>query len=280
VATRSGVQERVFFEDFGDERACLRAVFEKGLERLSRTVGEAAGREGCWLDRLRAGLVAFLGFLDDEPAWGRLLILDRSVTDAMVGLGSQLRVLSVLTSLLDNGAPQPTRELIEPMLTSEFVVGGAISVIRSQMLKDDGAVLVELAPALMSFIVRPFLGQAAAQAELSGARACDQSTPRITLPVRTTHRTVAVLRAIAQAPRSSNRQIADIAGLADEGQTSKLLARLCERGVIENLGRGQSFGEPNAWLLTSYGQRVLRRVDSTPDGEPRVYKARRFGSHR
>ncbi len=56
------------------------------------------------------------------------------------------------------------------------------------------------------------------------------------LPVRATHRTMLVLRAIAAAPYSSNRQIAQSAGLSDEGQTSKLLARLALRGVIENVG--------------------------------------------
>ena len=58
------------------------------------------------------------------------------------------------------------------------------------------------------------------------------------LPVRPTHRTMLVLRAIAAAPCSSNRQIAQIAGLSDEGQTSKLLSRLAQRGVIENVGVG------------------------------------------
>lgn len=94
--------------------------------------------------------------------------------------------------------------------------------------------------------------------------------------MRATHRTAAVLDAIARAPRSSNRQVAQIAGLADEGQTSKLLWRLAERGVIENLGRGSSFGEPNAWLLTSYGQQVLRRLRIGPDGELRTLTARRI----
>ena len=66
-----------------------------------------------------------------------------------------------------------------------------------------------------------------------------------------------MLRAIAQAPYSNNREVAQAAGLADEGQTSKLLARLERQGVIENVGVGAARGEPNAWLLTPSGQRVL-----------------------
>jgi DNA-binding MarR family transcriptional regulator len=74
--------------------------------------------------------------------------------------------------------------------------------------------------------------------------------------VRATYRTVRVLRAIGSSPGSSNRAVADAAGLRDEGQTSKLLKRLRRRGLIENVGGGQACGAPNAWLLTARGRRV------------------------
>ena len=61
----------------------------------------------------------------------------------------------------------------------------------------------------------------------------------------------------ADSPRLSNRDIADAAGLSDEGQTSKLLRRLERRGLVENVGLGQAFGGANAWILTSYGKEVL-----------------------
>jgi hypothetical protein len=65
------------------------------------------------------------------------------------------------------------------------------------------------------------------------------------------------LSAIGDSPGLSNREIAEAAGLADEGQTSKLLRRLEQRGVVQNLGLGQSCGGSNAWLLTADGEQVL-----------------------
>ena len=50
------------------------AAFEMGIERLAAAVTLAAEHEQRWLERVRAGLVALLGFLDDEPQWGRLLL--------------------------------------------------------------------------------------------------------------------------------------------------------------------------------------------------------------
>jgi hypothetical protein len=84
------------------------------------------------------------------------------------------------------------------------------------------------------------------------------------LPIRVTHRTTLVLRAIMRSPYSNNRELAEAAGLIDEGQTSKLLARLQQRGVIKNVGLGAARGEPNAWLLTPRGERVLELIGSGP----------------
>ncbi len=264
------------------------AAFERALQRLSGAVDAAAGREGSWLARLRAGVVAFLGFFDDEPGRGRLLIREAAVRDVAGGLGCERCVLGVLSSLLDDGAPQAIGELTgDPQLTGELLAGGVLSVVRACILEGEAhgeaRPLVELAPELMAFIVTPYLGQAAAQAELAGMSAPAGETPPPnaveprdeSLPVRATHRTMLVLRAISAAPHSSNRQVAQIAGLSDEGQASKLLSRLARRGVIENVGVGAPGGEPNAWTLTADGRRVLRLTGGVASaGSPRRRMAR------
>jgi hypothetical protein len=183
---------------------------------------------------------------------------------------------------------------MSPALTAELVAGGVFSVIRTEMVEQDGAKLVELAPSLMAFIVAPYLGPAAARLELQGKSALgpeaigddggrsQMSEPRrgaisraSDLPVRATHRTTLVLRAIARAPYSTNREVAQAAELTDEGQTSKLLARLERRGVIENVGIGPARGEPNAWILTATGRRTVKLINASfPSGAPRPRQAR------
>ncbi len=279
MASHAGVSESVFFEVFSTVEECYHAAFEQGLGRLSRTVAEATASERAWLERVRSGLVAMLGFFDDEPGWARLLVLETSL-NAVVTFECGQRLHEVLAGLLAREgevgqAGGNARAGGSPMLLAtlggELVVGGVFSVIRTSMLEGDGDKLVELAPSLMAFIVAPYLGQAAAQAELegrpSGTSEAPASESKLTraqatsraaeLPIRATHRTTLVLRSIAQAPYSSNREVAQAAGLVDEGQTSKLLARLERQGVIENVGVGATRGEPNAWLLTPSGHRVL-----------------------
>ena len=246
----------------------LSAAFEAGLARLSEAVAQAAGRETRWLDRVRAGLVALLCFLEDEPRWGRVLIVE---TFARGGAASEWRqreqrVLGVLTRLLDDGSPQAIAESMpEPRLTAELLIGGVLSVIRARLSgpEGDARALAEMLPSLMSLIALAYLGQADASAELAADGPDPSRVPQLPLasagasPVPVTYRTALVLGAIARAPRSSNREIAAAAGLGDEGQTSHLLRRLAQRGLIEKVSPRNGSRREKAWLLTPCGQRVI-----------------------
>jgi DNA-binding MarR family transcriptional regulator len=114
----------------------------------------------------------------------------------------------------------------------------------------------------MSMIVLPYLGPAAARKELAKPvpqaplATRHEGNPLGGLEMRLTYRTVRVLMAIAAHPGSSNRIVADAAEVTDQGQMSKLLARLHDIDLVENTGGGAARGEPNAWTLTEKGWRV------------------------
>jgi DNA-binding MarR family transcriptional regulator len=78
--------------------------------------------------------------------------------------------------------------------------------------------------------------------------------------MRITYRTVRVLMTIAAHPDASNRRIAGEAGIGDQGQVSKLLARLEHLGLIHNKGVGPIKGAPNAWALTPRGEQVEQAI--------------------
>ena len=91
----------------------------------------------------------------------------------------------------------------------------------------------------MNIIVLPYLGARAAGRELSRPAPeiqRDASTWRVArlrasdpmagLSMRLTYRTVRVLVVIGERPGANNREIAERSGVADQGQISKLLARL------------------------------------------------------
>jgi DNA-binding MarR family transcriptional regulator len=122
----------------------------------------------------------------------------------------------------------------------------------------------------MGMIVLPYLGRGAAGRELTrpvpapnperAAGAAGGGHPLEGLNMRLTYRTLRVLAAIGAHPGLSNRGVADTAEIADQGQVSKLLARLQDLGLIENTGEGHSKGAPNAWRLTPRGGQVAQAM--------------------
>jgi AcrR family transcriptional regulator/DNA-binding PadR family transcriptional regulator len=74
---------------------------------------------------------------------------------------------------------------------------------------------------------------------------------------RLTVRTHLVLIAVAEHAGGSNREIADAAGVHDQGQISKMLARLQDHGLIRDTANPTSSGHAKAWQLTPQGEALL-----------------------
>lgn len=151
-------------------------------------------------------------------------------------------------------------------------MGGVMSVIHTRLVERNAGSLVALVNPLMSMIVHPYLGAAAADRELehpspeATLARCGHSPEHVQdpfkdLPIRITFRTARVLAAMGAQPGSSNREIGDAAGVTDQGQISKLLRRLERSGLASNTGEGHPKGEPNAWTLTRRGQAIQHTLD-------------------
>jgi hypothetical protein len=68
------------------------------------------------------------------------------------------------------------------------------------------------------------------------------------------------MHVIAAQPGLSNVQVGARAGIADQGQISKLLTRLARLGALRNTGGGQAKGLANAWQLTRRGEQLERAI--------------------
>jgi DNA-binding MarR family transcriptional regulator len=79
--------------------------------------------------------------------------------------------------------------------------------------------------------------------------------------MRLTYRTARVLECVADTPGISNRAVAEHAGVSDQGQISKILARLERLDLLTNTGEGHAKGEANAWQLTPLGERVTAQLN-------------------
>jgi AcrR family transcriptional regulator len=274
VIARAGVSAGLFHETFPDREACLLAAVELGVQRARKDVLGAYEAESRWLDAIKAGLAAFLAFVEREPALGRLLVVYSTSGGEQV-LRRRVEVLAVLAAAVDLGrleGPADRQQL--PAVIAEGVVGAVLAVLQNRLLADANAKVIDLFGSLVSIIVLPYLGAGAARRELT------RPVPRIRIGagieppegehfedqgagVRLTYRTTRTLRAIADYPGASNREVADRAGIVDQGQVSKLLNRLQADGLIAKTGAARTRGAPNSWRLTERGELLLG--DATGD---------------
>lgn len=270
VVARSGVSRRTFYDLFENREQCFLATFDHGLARAAAVVLPAYAQPEKWREQIRAGLTALLEFLDDEPTLGTLMIVDTPAAGPPA-LERRRRVLARLVEAVDAGRGEGDERRQLPALTAEGTVGSVLSIVHTRLLEKNPTPFLGLRNPLMNMIVLPYLGAAAARRELSRpppkpVRKSDvvsplrASDPFDGLGMRLTYRTVRVLMAIAACPGASNRQVAESAGIFDQGQISKLLRRLATFDLVRNDGRGRATGEPNAWKLTAKGQAVERAI--------------------
>jgi AcrR family transcriptional regulator len=287
VAGGARVSRRTFYDVFEDREDCFLAIFQDALERAgTRVRGAYESTDDVnedWCGRVRAALSELLVFFDEEPRVASLLVVDALGAGPRV-LSRRARVLKGLSARLHrDGSRAGNARKIAP-LTGEGVVGAVLSVIHTRISQKDRGTMLELLNPLMGMIVLPYLGQAAAQREsgrpapksvrsvglgrrASSRKGSAESDPFEGLPMRITYRTLRVLGAIADHPGASNRTIGEAADTHDQGQISKLLARLEKLGLIENTSGNdhRPTGEPNAWRLSLLGERVVQQLALNTD---------------
>ena len=282
VATRAGVSSAVCPGLFVDRETCLLEAFELGVERASAQMVPAFAAELRWLDAIKAGLAAFLRFLEDEPVLGGLIVF-HSLGGGPQVLRRRMHVLGTIAAAVDRGREEvPPGKHRPSTVIAEGVVGAVLAIVQNRMLAEaeerrEQGPLIGLFGSLTSMIVLPYLGATVARRELSrpaprprlgAGRLSPDGTvsPELDTSVRLTYRTARVLRAIADYPGASNREVAERAGIVDQGQVSKLLSRLEARELIVKMGEGRTRGAPNSWRLSERGELVLKAASTNRSG--------------
>lgn len=254
----------------GSSRACagedsIADSFEEALRRAADQIVPAYHAQTRWTAAIRAAIEQLLVFIEKNPSQGRLLIVDSLRGDDTL-LARRARVLDHLIDAVDRGREHARAPSCLTRTDAHGAVGAVLSILHVRLITEPDAPLAPLAGKLTGMVILPYQGPVAA------SRQTRRPTPRASVAaervemlaeagVRLTYRTVRVLRALAAQGGTgaglSNRQVADHAGIADQGQCSKLLSRLARHGLIENTRRNAAReGQANAWKLTVKGARL------------------------
>jgi AcrR family transcriptional regulator len=267
VSERAGISSKTFYDLFGDREDCFLAAFDYAIEELAAVVTPAYEARRDWAGGVRAGLAALLGFLDREPALRRLVFVEALGGGPRV-LARRAQLLGELAEVIDRGRVDMRTAGGLPPLTAEGLVGAAFGVIHARLVERPTEPLVGLTNALMATIVLPYRGRTVAARELErptiepAVRDSEEAPGSALgsvapLDFRLTVRTYAALAAVFEHPGVCNREVSELVRVSDQGQISRLMARLLEQGLLQNSG-GHGQGAPKAWRLTPHGEEVVQ----------------------
>ncbi len=269
VVANARISRMAFHEVFDDIEGCFLALLRRVMRRSTALITNAFEREGSWPDRVLAGLIALLDFLDTEPLFARICLVEAHAAGP-AALDQRARELATLTPLLDAGSSRALRDGDLPSVIAEATVAAVTGLLRNRLVADEAPPFILLLGQLVAVVTLPYLGAESAAREMDKAtlvaqsimrdRSCRHSTGDTQIPAELrapgAYRMRASFLYIAEHPGASNQEVATGIKLRHLGQMSKLLARLESLGLLTKRVGGA--GRPNAWLLTHRGEHVVR----------------------
>jgi AcrR family transcriptional regulator/DNA-binding MarR family transcriptional regulator len=249
------------------------AAAAKELERPAPRL-PAKRADGDGLSQRRLG--------EASPVDYRLTIRTQMALAAVGGRpGLNNREVSEIIGLADQGQISRMMKRLQGQGLIENVQGHSRRQVRAWRLTTDGEAVIDAhKPLKLAQRTAGKGGRLATKSNRKGAKFTQASPgpverapreleagPR---PLRMTARTHEVLTVVAdlsgRGSNPSNREVAQAAGVKDEGQISKLLARLEGHDLLKNTGGHPAAG--NAWQITKHGAELLQ-ASSNPQQSPR-----------
>jgi AcrR family transcriptional regulator len=162
LIARAGVSRKTFYEHFADKEECFLAAYDQTLAELlgATTEGFEVGDE--WPDRVREGLIAFLGVLANNPDAARVCIVE-VLAAGPKAVARRDAAIRGFTHFIDAGRLQAPRGI--PTFTAIGVLGGINEVLYAEIRRGATRDLPRLMPDLLYLVLLPFVGHEAAQEE-------------------------------------------------------------------------------------------------------------------
>ena len=173
IIVAAGVSRRTFYEQFDNKESAFLAAYDEVVARLLTRVEEAVSAEKVLVERVRAGIGAFLDFVASDPAIARVCIVEvlAAGTEAVSRRRKAMRSFAELMERTGSAREGPR---LASALTAETLVGGLYEVVYTRVLRGESGELPGLLPDLVYSALLPYLGPEAAARErvrLAGTQA-------------------------------------------------------------------------------------------------------------
>jgi AcrR family transcriptional regulator len=158
-----GLYRQAFYDNFQDKEDCYLEALDAGSAWVELAMRKAIGDETGWRSQLRGALSGLLGFLDEEPAIGRALLVEvhaagpRAVAKRTEAMERAVRAIDLAREESEDDAPA---------ISAEAVVAGILAVLHSRLAGEERRAFLRLLPELMYLAVLPYFGAEIAAAEM------------------------------------------------------------------------------------------------------------------
>ena len=168
IVRGAGVSKKTFYDHFSDKLDCFLAAYEAASDELLTRLRDAQATGDGWLDRARAGVVAYLRWLAAEPALARVFLIEVAAAGPVAAERRERlrdRYAEVMRELQDDAR---TDIPALPRLPDEIfhaLVAAVDEVVMRRIRESGGADLPDLEPVLLHLQVALLAGpQVAAEA--------------------------------------------------------------------------------------------------------------------
>lgn len=169
VLDRTGLYRQAFYDNFADKDSCYLEALGTGIAHLEALAVAAAGPEETWQGKLRAGLGAVLGFLDESPDVGRALIVEVHAAGSEA-LERRAEAMKRAVDFIDSAREAADEAESPPPIAAEGIIAGIHAVVHARLAAGESDGFRQLLPEFMYFAVLPYFGAETADSEMRAAK--------------------------------------------------------------------------------------------------------------
>jgi AcrR family transcriptional regulator len=160
---RGGLYRQAFYDNFDGKEDCYLQALEAGSAWVELAMREAAAGAMTWRGRLRGSLSGLLGFIDEQPAIGRALIVEVHAAGPLA-VEKRTEAMERAAAMMDLAREES--DAAAPAISAEAVVAGILAVMHTRLATGQDGGFAELLPELMYLAVLPYFGADAAADEM------------------------------------------------------------------------------------------------------------------
>ena len=148
IIARARVSRRTFYEHFKNKEDAFLAAYDAAVHQIVTHVRRAYLEQTTALERLRAGIGAYLQFLVSEPEIARMGVVEVLAAGPRA-VARRNDALRLFAEIIEDNIRQLVPSCGRPELTAETVVGGIYEVVFNRILAGRTGELSSLADDLL-----------------------------------------------------------------------------------------------------------------------------------